>query len=82
MTRKLEPMRGCWKFVDIIEDSGMDRDSKDGAVLPDFEASETKMNCGVGGTRLLKIQCAVDVLLNSLVCEPCLASALEFLGTA
>ena len=49
MTRKFDPRSGCWKFVDIIEDSGTDKDSKDGATLPVFETSETKINCGGGG---------------------------------
>jgi len=46
MARKFDPRRGCWKLVDIIEDSGTDKESKDGAVLPVFDTSETKMNCG------------------------------------
>lgn len=46
MARKFEPRSGCWKLVDIIEHSGTDKESKDGAVFPVFETSETKMNCG------------------------------------
>jgi len=44
MARKFEPRSGCWKLVDIIEHSGTDKESKDGAVFPVFETSETKMN--------------------------------------
>ena len=44
MARKFEPRRGCWKFVDIIEVSGTDKESKDGAVFPVFDTSETKTN--------------------------------------
>ena len=44
--RKFDPRSGCWKLVVIIEDSGTDKESKDGAVLPVFDTSETKMNCG------------------------------------
>lgn len=46
MARKFEPRSGCWKLVDTIEVSGTDKDSKDGAVLPVFDTSETKMNFG------------------------------------
>jgi len=46
MARKFDPRSGCWKLVDIIEDSGTDKESKDGAVLPVFDTSETNTNCG------------------------------------
>lgn len=86
MARKFDPRSGCWKLVDIIEDSGTDKDSKDGAVLPVFDTSETKMNCGDGGHEISKDPTTrhetVDVPLNSLVCEPYSAGALQFLGTA
>lgn len=70
--------------MDIIEDSGTDRDSNGGAVLSVFETSEMKMNCG-GGPRTPDQQAdyeAIVILLNALVCEPCLSVALHFLGTA
>jgi hypothetical protein len=86
MARKFEPRSGCWKLVDIIEDSGTDKDSKDGAVLPVFDTSETKMNCGGAEHEISKDPTYAtrrsDVLLNSLVCEPHPAGALQFLGTA
>ena len=86
MARKFDPRSGCWKLVDIIEDSGTDKDSKAGAVLPVFDTSETKMNCGGGGHEISKDPTTrhekADVLLNSLVCEPYSAGALQFLGTA
>ena len=44
MARKFDPRSGCWKLVDIIEDSGTDKESKDGAAPPVFGTSETKMN--------------------------------------
>jgi len=44
IVRKFEPRSGCWKLDDIIEDSGTDNELKDGAVLPVFDTSETKMN--------------------------------------
>lgn len=82
--RKFEPRSGCWKLVDIIEVSGTDKESKDGAVLPVFDKSETKTNYGGVGRDQQGSNIrhgAVDGLLNSLVREPYPAGALWFLGT-
>jgi len=54
--RKFEPRSGCWKFVDIIEVSGTDKESKDGAVFPAFDASETKTNCSGVEEEISKIR--------------------------
>ena len=51
MARKFELRSGCWKPVDIIEVSGTDKESKDGAV---FGASETKTNYGSVGQEISK----------------------------
>ena len=80
MARKFEPRRGCWKFVDIIDVSGADKESKDG--LPVFGTSETKMNCGTWNQQRSRVRYrAVKILLNSLVREPHTACAFQFLGT-
>jgi hypothetical protein len=46
MERKFDPRSGCWKLVETIEESGTDKESKAGVVLPVFGRSETKMNWG------------------------------------
>lgn len=84
--RKFEPRSGCWKFVDIIEVSGTDKESKDGAIFPAFDTSETKTNCSGVEEEISKdptyIPCeAVDSSLNSLICEPHPPGTLHFLST-
>jgi hypothetical protein len=56
MARKFDPRSGCWKFVETIKESGTDKESKDGAVLPVFDTSDTKMNCGGENMRSAKIR--------------------------